>query len=88
MAIRNAEGIAVSFDCELLIEELSADISEFGNFDALVIVQEMHGVDIRKDYNFADDGDDIGMELMPGERVERIKARDLLAIYKQQDSVI
>lgn len=56
MAFRNTLGKSISYDCSELIEELKADIAEFGGDKMLeVVTEEQEGVTIYKDYNFIDD---------------------------------
>lgn len=97
MAIINATGMAISYECSDLIEELELDIAEFGNDLVVeVVVQEYCGVLIHKDYNFRQsdlDPEDLNdsshcFDLHPGEFLKEIPAVDLLEIYRQQDEVV
>lgn len=90
MAIRNAQGMAVSYDCSDLIYELEQDIAEFGNDLVIdVIVTEYCGVMVCKDYNFNKSSDDeYEFQLEPGEFLKTIPAVDLLEIYRQQDDIL
>ena len=91
MAIRNAFGYAVSYECEELIDELQDDIEEFGEDLVVEVVTEMmHGVKIYKDYNFLPEEkpDGNSFVLTMSERIEHIRAVDLLEIYREQDEVI
>ena len=87
MAFLNNKGQSISFDCSDLIEELKRDIEEFGE-DLLVdvVTEKREGVTIYKDYNFASD-DEPPFDLRSSERVERMTAAALLALYEQDNSI-
>ena len=82
----------ISYECEELIDELERDISEFGgDLIVEVVTEESHGVTIYKDYNFLPDPDfpdGNSFILDMTERVKKIRADELLKIYKKQDSVL
>lgn len=88
MAFRNALGQAISFECSELIEELKADIAEFGG-DMLVevVTEEREGVTIYKDYNFISDGENTAFKLSETEKLQRIAASALLLLYEQENSI-
>lgn len=88
MAFIGNGGIKISYECSELINALKGDIEEFGDFVALVAVERRDGIDIFKDYNFNQADGNIDFKLKDGERVERIKAKDLLEIYETQNSII
>ncbi len=89
MAFRNALGKAISFDCSELIEELTADIVEFGG-DMLVevVTEEREGVMIYKDYNFIDDEEKSVFALKESERVQQMTASALLVLYEQENKIL
>lgn len=89
MAFRNDLGQAVSFECSELIEELKADIAEFGGNKILeVVTEEREGVTIYKDYNFIDDEKKNEFNLAKGERLQKITATALLLLYEEENSIL
>lgn len=92
MAVKSPLGITVSYECSELIEELSSDIREFG-YDMIVevVTEDRYGVTIYKDYNFLPDqenpldGNSFILEM--NERIKKIRATDLLALYIKQDDI-
>lgn len=89
MAFRNALGMAISYDCEELIEELRADIAEFGGDKILeVVTEEREGVTIYKDYNFIDDDESTDFKLSKTEKMQRMTASALLLLYEQENSIL
>ena len=92
MAVKSHLGITVSYECSELIEELSSDIREFGD-DLIVevVTEDRYGVTIYKDYNFLPDqenpldGNSFILEM--NERIKKIRATDLLALYIKQDDI-
>ena len=90
MAFINSNGLKISFECEELIEELSADIREFGeSLEVEVVTSQCYGITIYKDYNFLSEDDlENDFQLDDGETLVRILAVELLELYKEQDAVI
>lgn len=92
MAFRTPGGIAVSYDCEDLIRELTRDILEFGkDLEVEVVTDSRNGVKIYKDYNFirhGDEPDGFEFDLLPYESMERIKAMDLLKLYEEENEIL
>lgn len=88
MAFINQYGHKISFDCSDLIDELKSDISEFGDFDVLVVTSMHEGVTIYKDYNFIDDHPGPGFEIEPDEGVTQMSASKLLALYELQNKIL
>lgn len=88
MAFINDLGQAISFDCSELIEELKADIAEFGG-DMLVevVTQKKDGVTIYKDYNFIDDGKNTKPCPSDGEALQTMTASALLLLYEKENDV-
>lgn len=85
MAVKNADGVPISFECTDLIRELERDIQEFGEdklMDAIVVHQ--CGVEICKDYDFYP----LEMELKKGERTITMTASALLEVFKKQNSIL
>lgn len=89
MAFRNALGKAISFDCSELMEELKADIVEFGgDMIVEVVTEEKEGVTIYKDYNFIDDEEKSVFVLKKSERVQQMTASALLVLYEQENKIL
>ena len=55
MAIIGKDGIKYSLDCDDLIQELDADIAEFGNEKVRAYYHKDHGVKLYYDYQFIED---------------------------------
>lgn len=90
MAFINNLGQSISFDCSELIEELKADIVEFGG-DMLVevVTEQREGVTIYKDYNFIDDSDtEHAFKLSENEKLQKMTASALLLLYEQENSIL
>ena len=90
MPFINPHGLKISFECEELIEELSADIREFGeSLEVEVVTSQCCGITVYKDYNFlSEDDPENDFQLDDGETLVKILAVELLEIYKEQDAVI
>ena len=89
MAFRNALGKAISFDCSEFMEELKADIVEFGgDMIVEVVTEEKEGVTIYKDYNFIDDEEKSVFVLKKSERVQQMTASALLVLYEQENKIL
>lgn len=88
MAFTNNLGQLISYDCSELIEELKADITEFGGDEILeVVTEEREGVIIYKDYNFVDDDEKTAFKLSKNEKLQRMTASGLLLLYEQENSI-
>lgn len=83
MAVKNADGELISFECTDLIKELEGDIREFGG-DKLMVAIVVHqcGVDIYRDYDFYP----MEIELEEGEREITMTASALLELFKRQNT--
>lgn len=89
MAFVNKFGQSVSFDCSELIEELKADIDEFGGDKVLeVVTEEREGVVIYKDYNFIGDDKGVSSKLSKNEKLQKMTASALLLLYEQENSIL
>lgn len=88
MAFINDLGQAISFNCSELIEELKADIAEFGG-DRLVevVTEKKHGATIYKDYNFINDEKGAKFCLSDGETLQRMTASALLFLYEKENEI-
>lgn len=85
----NKAGIKISYDCQSLINELKQDIEEFGSHLILdVVVQDVEGVTIYKDYNFIENDPTTEFTLEPGERVVKITAATLLMMYEKENELV
>lgn len=89
MAFMNKAGIKISYDCRELIDELKQDIAEFGSHLILdVVVQDVEGVTIYKDYNFIENDPTTEFTLEPGERVVKMTAATLLMMYEKENELL
>lgn len=89
MAFMNKAGIKISYDCQSLIDELKQDIVEFGSHLILdVVVQDVEGVTIYKDYNFIENDPATEFTLEPGERVVKMTAATLLMMYEKENELL
>lgn len=89
MAFMNKAGIKISYDCQSLIDELKQDIEEFGSHLILdVVVQDVEGVTIYKDYNFIENDPATEFKLEPGERLVKMTAVTLLMMYEKENGLL
>lgn len=89
MAFMNKAGIKISYDCQSLIDELKQDIEEFGSHLILdVVVQDVDGVTIYKDYNFIENDPATEFTLEPGERIVKMTAATLLMMYEKENELL
>ena len=89
MAFMNKAGIKISYDCQSLIDELKQDIEEFGSHLILdVVVQDVEGVTIYKDYNFIENDSATEFTLEPGERIVKMTAATLLMMYEKENELL
>ena len=89
MAFMNKAGINISDDCRELIDELQQDIAEFGSRLILdVVVQDVEGVTIYKDYNFIENDPATEFTLEPGERIAKMTAATLLMMYEKENELL
>lgn len=89
MAFMNKAGIKISYDCQSLINELKQDIEEFGSHLILdVVVQDVEGVTIYKDYNFIENDPATEFTLEPGERIAKMTAATLLMMYEKENELL
>lgn len=88
MAFMNKAGMKISYDCRNLIGELKQDIEEFGSHLILdVVVQDVEGVTIYKDYNFIENDPATEFKLEPGERLVKMTAATLLMMYEKENEL-
>ena len=89
MAFMNKAGIKISYDCRNLIDELKQDIAEFGSHLILdVVVQDVEGVTIYKDYNFIENDPATEFTLEPGERIVKMSAATLFMMYEKENELL
>lgn len=89
MAFMNKAGIKISYDCRELIDEFKQDIEEFGSHLILdVVVQDVEGVTIYKDYNFIENDPATEFTLEPGERIVKMTAATLLMMYEKENELL
>lgn len=90
MAFTNSQGVQVSFDCSELIEELKADIEEFGG-DKVVAVwcKDNSGVTLYTNYDFIEEEQPITEdELKDGEYIQKMTMSALLILLEKQDEIL
>lgn len=69
--------------------ELKQDIAEFGSHLILdVVVQDVEGVTIYKDYNFIENDPATEFTLEPGERIVKMTAATLLMMYEKENELL
>ena len=89
MAFMNKAGIKISYDCQSMMDELEQDIAEFGSRLILdVVVQDVEGVTIYKDYNFIENDPETEFTLEPGERIVKMTAATLLMMYEKENELL
>lgn len=89
MAFMNKAGIKISYDCQSLIDELKQDIEEFGSHLILdVVVQDVEGVTIYKDYNFIENDPATEFKLELEERLVKMTAATLLMMYEKENELL
>ena len=89
MAFVNAHGVKVSHECTDLIEELEADIAEFGEDDTVAVwCKQSCGVEIYTNYDFIKPENVKEHELTDGEYIKSMTMGELLALLEQQNAVL
>lgn len=89
MAFYNSQGMAISFECSELIEELKCDIKEFGG-DKIVNVwcKDKSGVTIYTNYDFIDEEDPIKeTEIKESEYIRQMTMSALLILFEKQNTI-
>lgn len=72
-----------------MADELKQDIEEFGSHLILdVVVQDVEGVTIYKDYNFIENDPVTEFTLEPGERIVKMTAATLLMMYEKENELL
>lgn len=90
MAFINPDGMHISYECEDLIKELEADISEFGG-DTVVTVwcKDIEGVTIYTNYDFIIEDEPLkDDEIEDDERIVSMTMSSLLMLLKQQNKTL
>jgi hypothetical protein len=65
------------------------DIEELGSHLILdVVVQDVEGITIYKDYNFIENDPETEFTLEPGERVVKMTAATLLMMYEKENELL
>lgn len=90
MAFRNKYGMAISFECQGLIDELKLDIAEFGaDKEVYVWCLEREGVTLYTNYDFIVEENMVKKEdLKNGETLSIMKMSKLLKLLEQQNSIL
>lgn len=90
MAFINPQGIKISFECSELIDELKADILEFGG-DKVVAAwcKDNSGVTIYTNYDFIDEEQPITeSELQDDEYIQKMTMSTLLILLEKQNEIL
>lgn len=90
MAFRNSDGVGISYECSDLIQELKADIAEFGG-DEIVAVwcKKEHGVTLYVNYDFVEDEKPIkSSEVVEDEWVQPMTMTALLMLLEKQNEIL
>lgn len=89
MAFINNQNKHISYDCSALIDELAQDIKEFGSDLVVeVVVKNVDGTEIYKDYNFIEDDTPNNFTLKDGEYIKKMTTAALLECYKAELSIL
>ena len=89
MSFKNEYGANISYECDDLIEELKADIAEFGG-DTIVAVwcKKTHGVTIYTNYDFIEEPGISASELNDGEYLTKMTMSALLVLFEKQNEIL
>jgi len=83
----NKYGEKISYDCSDLLKELMQDIEEFGSDLMVEVITEVHdGVKLYLDYFPLEDSS--LPTIKDSERVEILKATDLLSLYIEENKTL
>lgn len=90
MAFVNSSGVAVSYDSDDLIDELKADIAEFGADEKVIVwCRKYKGVTLYTNYDFITDENAVKLEeLADGESLTFMTMGELFNLLEQQNSVL
>lgn len=77
----------ISYECSELIEELEADIEEFGDIDMYAFFDKINDNLFLTDYDFIDDND-ISSREVKNSTVQIMRASKILEVLKEQNSII
>ena len=94
MAFVNEYGEKISFDCGDLIDELAADIKEFGgNKMVNVVTEQVKGVTLYKDYALYEPGDNRNslkepMGLIDSEDIKVMTMTALMELYRIENEIM
>lgn len=77
----------ISYECSELIEELEADIEEFGDIDMYAFFDKIKDNIFLTDYNFIDNNT-ISAKEVKKSTVQIMKASKILEVLKKQNSII
>lgn len=89
MAFTNQQGANISCECSDLIDELKADILEFGeNENVTVWCRKKYGVELYINYDFLAP-DEVGAdELVDGEYIKYMSMGELLELLERQNAAL
>jgi hypothetical protein len=90
MAFINKQGKSISYECSELIEELKADIEEFGGSTIVAVwCREYEGVTIYVNYDFICDDEPVETsELRDGEYIKQMSMTALSILLEEQNRII
>lgn len=90
MAFISTQGIKISFECSNLIEELKADIAEFGENEIVSVwCKDNSGVTIYTNYDFNIEGEIINESaLEDNEYIQNMTMGALLILLEKQNEIL
>lgn len=90
MAFLNPNGIKISYECEDLIEELKADIKEFGGGTIVIVwCEDNSGCTFYVNYDFIDEEKPINKtELKENEYLQQMTMTALLMLLEKQNELM
>jgi hypothetical protein len=90
MGFINANGENISYECSELIEELKADIKEFGGETVVAVwCKKYKGITVYTNYDFIDEDNPISKaDLLEGEHIKKKTMRGLLELLEIQNEII
>lgn len=90
MAFINSQGIKISFECSNLIEELKADIAEFGENEIVSVwCKDNSGVTIYTNYDFNVEREIIKeSDLEDNEYIQNMTMGALLILLEKQNEIL
>ena len=79
----------ISYECSELIEELKKDIEEFGDIDMYAFFEKIKGYTFLTNYDFVNEEKPLETKELKDDTIVKImKAKEILKILKEQNSII